>query len=89
MNETNVLFLAILKAALQGRQPELPSRISPEQWQALFRLAQIHKVLPLVYEAVYHHPSLADSPLLRSAKQQVRHQVILQTLRTIDCKPPE
>ena len=81
MNETNVLFLAILKAALQGRQPELPSQISPEQWQDLFRLAQIHKVLPLVYEAVYHHPSLADSPLLRSAKQQVRHQVILQTLR--------
>ena len=82
MNETNVLFLAILKAALQGRQPELPSQISPEQWQDLFRLAQIHKVLPLVYEAVYHHPSLAGSALLRSAKQQVRHQVILQSLRT-------
>ena len=82
MNETNVLFLAILKAALQGRQPELPSQISPEQWQDLFRLAQIHKVRPLVYEAVYHHPSLAGSALLRSAKQQVRHQVISQTLRT-------
>lgn len=82
MNETNVLFLAILKAALQGRQPELPSQIFPEQWQDLFRLAQIHKVLPLVYEAVYHHPSLAGSALLRSAKQQVRHQVISQTLRT-------
>ena len=82
MNETNVLFLAILKAALHGERPELPSNIPTEQWQALFHLAGIHKVLPLIYEAVYRHPSLAGTALLGRAKQQVRHQVVMQTLRT-------
>ena len=84
MNDTNILFLAIIKAALQGQRPELPPDIPPEQWQALFELAGIHKMLPLIYEAVYHHPALAGTALLGRAKQQVRHQVVSQTLRTED-----
>lgn len=76
MNETMKLFLAILKAALsktafQGDIPEA-------QWPALSSMADIHKVLPLFYEAVYHSSAPA------ALKPSVRQQVIAQTMRTAD-----
>jgi hypothetical protein len=83
MNDTNTLFLAILKAALKGQRPAIQQNISPEQWQALFHMAGIHNVLPLIYEAAHDHPSLAgQQALLASVKRQVRQLVVLQTLRT-------
>ena len=85
MNDTNTLFLAILKAALKGQRPAIQQNISPEQWQALFHMAGIHNVLPLFYEAVYAHPSPAkEQALLAAMKQKVRQQVILQTMRTAE-----
>ena len=62
----------------------MPSReITANEWQALFHLARIHNVLPLFYEAIYEQPSLATEPmLLATAKQQVRRQVIMQSIRT-------
>lgn len=76
MNETMKLFLAILKAALsktafQGDIPEA-------RWPALSSMADIHKVLPLFYEAVYHSSAPA------ALKPSVRQQVIAQTMRTAD-----
>ena len=83
MNETNTIFLAILKAVLKGQRPAIQQNISPEQWQALFHMAGIHNVLPLFYEAVHDQPSLGgQQELLASVKWQVRQLVILQTLRT-------
>ena len=83
MNETMKLFLMILRSALKDQRPELDRDIPTEQWQALFRLADIHKLLPLVYEAVQALPSLdREQALLADMKQKVRCQVIAQTLRT-------
>ena len=83
MNETMELFLMILRSALKDQRPELDRDIPTEQWQALFRLADIHKLLPLVYEAVQALPSLdREQALLADMKQKVRCQVIAQTLRT-------
>jgi hypothetical protein len=82
MNETIQIFLAILKAAMLGEKPDIPAHISMEQWQTVFRLAGIHNVLPLIWEAVYDHPSLAGQPLLSTLRQQVRREVILQSMRT-------
>lgn len=83
MNETAIMFLAIIKSALLNDRP-MPSReITANEWQVLFHLASIHNVLPLFYEATYEQPSLAAEPLLlATAKQKVRRQVIMQSIRT-------
>ena len=76
MNETMELFLAILKAALG--QTAFSGHISQSQWPALISMANMHKVLPLFYEAVYHASAPAE------LKSSVRQQVIAQTMRTAD-----
>ena len=83
MNETIHAFLEILTAAIHGRRAELHREITANEWQTLFHIAGIHHVLPLFYEAVYTHPSLADEQeLLAAMKQKVQRQVVLQTIRT-------
>ena len=76
MNETMELFLAILKAALS--KTAFSGHIPQSQWPALIHIAEMHKVLPLFYEAVYHEAAPAA---LRSS---VRQHVIAQTMRTAD-----
>lgn len=83
MNATIELFLAVLRAALGGERPVIYREIPADEWHALFRLAGIHNVLPLFYEAVYALPALAgEQALLTAVKGQVRQLVIAQTLRT-------
>ena len=85
MDTTINIFLAILKAALTGEKPSLDREISPEQWHSLFRLAGIHNVLPLFYEAVYQEPSFLNTQSLpASTKRRVTRQVITQTIRTAE-----
>ena len=74
-------FLTLLRSALGNSDDPLPE-LTPEQWQELFSLALEHKVLPLVYEPA--RPLLRQTALAAGLKQQVRQQVILQTLRTAD-----
>lgn len=76
MNETMELFLAILKAALC--KTAFAGHIPQSQWPALISMADMHKVLPLFYEAVYHASAPAE------LKASVRQQVIAQTMRTAD-----
>ena len=76
MNETMKLFLAILKDALS--KTAFAGHIPQSQWPALISMADMHKVLPLFYEAVYHTSAPAD------LKASVRQQVIAQTMRTAD-----
>lgn len=74
-------FLDILKAALRGERVQPEEALSAEDWQRIIRLAQIHNVLPMVYEATYHLPALQD-PSFMAIRQQVRYQVTLQTVKT-------
>ena len=84
MNTINKTFLTILKAALQGAPYRDDPGISPEDWQTLFAMAGIHKVLPLFYDAVYTCPAFQqlEPTIAPMMKHQVRQQVLLQTLRT-------
>ena len=77
-------FLKIMKASLAGKQAALEREISSNEWETLFKLAGIHNVLPMFYEAVYASPSLrqAEPPFLPGIKRQVWQQVMLQTRRT-------
>ena len=85
MDATSKLFLSMLMAALAGQKAAPDREISPAEWRGLFRLAGIHNVLPLVYEAVYQEPSLMkEQALASSVRQQVTQQVIAQTMRTAE-----
>ena len=86
MDTTMNMFLTIVKAALMGKQAEPDREILPDEWEKLFRMAEIHKVLPLFYEAVYGSQALrqAELPFLPAIRRQVQQQVMMQTLRTVE-----
>lgn len=81
LNLHDQYFLTIMGAALRGKQAELPEALSGEDWNMIARLAQIHHVLPLIYEATYRIPEMQDSAFA-ATKQKVRQQVLLQTMKT-------
>ena len=80
MTPTQQAFLSILRAALHGGE-DYPD-ISADQWPELLRLAQDHKVLPLVFETVHLRLRREVPELAAAVRGQVRNLVILQTLRT-------
>lgn len=77
MNERNLIFLKLLRCALQGEAAGDLGSLSERDWQELIGLAQAHKVLPLVYEAAHQ-----QMPQARQVKVQVQRQVLQQTLKT-------
>lgn len=77
-------FLQILRAALRGQPAESCIDLTEADWQQLFRLAGTHKVLPLVYEAVYTSPSLRGTAMAVSAKRSVLMQASMQAAKTAD-----
>lgn len=82
MERTHEMFLTALRSALRGEQADMA--LTGAEWTALLTLARIHKVLPLVFQAVHGSPSLEqmDGQRLALLRQQVKQQVVLQTLRT-------
>lgn len=82
METTINTFLNILKSALVNEQADLEQEIAPDEWQKLFRMASIHNVLPMFYEAVYMSLQQAELPFLPLIKRQVMQQVMMQTMRT-------
>ena len=81
MNETMKLFLEILKASLSGEPLDPDWEITSGEWQALLRMAGIHKVLPMFFETVHAAKSLGQAERLM-IKRQVMQQVMMQTIRT-------
>lgn len=86
MDIRNEQFLTLLRAALLDASPEPAEDLTREDLQELFSLAEIHQVLPLIYEAVCRIPGVKNSrtPELMTAKQQVFQQVMLQTMKTAE-----
>ena len=84
MKKIDKLFLQALKASLCGKKVNWSSRISMEEWLLLFRKAEIHRVLPMIYDTVYDCPSARrmDPEFLVPFKKKTVQQVMLQTIRT-------
>lgn len=82
MDRIESCFLTSLRCAMRGISIAEDPGLSPGEWQQLFRLATMHHVLPLVFEAVHTSASLQATPLLHAVKSQVRGQVILQMQKT-------
>ena len=62
------------------REPEL----NWEEWDQVFRMAGIHHVLPMVFEAVHVLPELRSYPPLPAIRRSVFQQVMLQTQKSAD-----
>ena len=84
MTQRDTLFLQALKAALLGRQVDWDQPISADQWAELLALADSHKVLPMIYQAVYACLSAASMPpeLSATCRARVRRLVMLQAQKT-------
>lgn len=84
MNENSRLFLEALKAAISGEKVHWTDELSAQDWAALFRMAEVHHVLPLIYDAVYESPAARrlDSALLAPYKKKMIQQVLVQTMKT-------
>jgi len=82
MNKTNEVFLAVLKGALVGEKVDPGRKVSAEEWGRLFRLARIHQILPLFYDAVYPYITEEAAALGAEIRMQVRVQVIRQAIKT-------
>ena len=84
MDIINKTFIAILKSSLMSEKVDFSQEISLNEWQSLFETANIHNVLPMVYESAYMSPSLQNinAPFIGIAKRQVMQQVMLQTIKT-------
>ena len=84
MDEIQNLFLTALRAGLRQERVNWEQPMETERWAALFQLAAEHKVLPMIYEAVYACPGAraADARLLVAYKQQTVMAVMQQTRKT-------
>lgn len=75
------LFLDALRAYLKNERVNWDFEISMDVWRSLFVLATVHKVQPLVFEAVYDCPATQhmDTKFLDAMKSQgvgvMMHQV--------------
>ena len=86
MNEINRLFLEALGVSLRGTRVQWEKPLEAQDWAALFRLAQAHHVLPMIFEAVYTCPAArcADAQLMLLAKRQTMQSVMMQAMKTGD-----
>ena len=81
LDRINETFLKILKAALLGEQFSEFTELSEEEWKSLLKLAEIHNVLPLVYQSAFKLAKTSDMPDLRS---KIRRLVMMQTVKTAE-----
>ena len=81
---TQTLFLQALRAALLNQSTDW-QEVSPEQWQALFSMAESHQVLPLVYQAVAGCPAAAQNrEFFAQLRGPVFQEVAIQTRKTAE-----
>lgn len=76
-------FLDILKTALLGEHLT-ESSLTEQQLEAIAQLAQQHKVLPLVFDAIHTLPGLSGTEFFVQLRKQSRQQILLQTRKTYD-----
>lgn len=84
MDKVNKLFLQALKASLCDQKVDWNFVVQPQEWMCLFHQAEIHHVLPMIYEAVYGCPAARklEVSFFSPFKKKTVQQVMMQTIRT-------
>lgn len=77
MKKTYEMFLEAFKAALHNSSVNWSEEVTGDEWREIFRLAAQHRVLPMVYEAVYSCPAASAD---KSGTVQMQRRAALQTM---------
>ena len=85
MNNIGNLFLRAIGAALKN-EPLREKNISQEELQGVLQMAEIHQVLPMVFEAVYGCAD-ADPRMLGYYRLRSMQLVAIQAQKTADFMP--
>lgn len=77
-------MLEALRCFLSGKKVLWKDGIKAEEWVGLFRLAQRHQILPMIYEAVYGCPAFSSCPAetAKTVRGRVIRQVMAQSMKT-------
>ncbi len=73
----NALFLEAVARGIRGERVQWEA-FSPETWEALFRLAQAQKLLPILIDAVCECPIGEAEAVFSAYRRDARRQVMLQ-----------
>ena len=86
MKSIQCLFLQALKASLENKKVQWEMLLQPQDWLELFKMAEEHRVLPLIYEAVYDCPAAQDTEkqVFTHYKRTTMQTVMLQTRKTAE-----
>lgn len=89
LEQIQQLFLQAMNAAVKNEQVDWQEPLTGGQWQELFHMAQVHRVLPMVFQAVYACPAAAsaDRGLMGWHRLQTMQHVTLQTQKTAQFLP--
>ena len=84
MNSIEELFLQALRASLKNESVNRDAPLSTGDWNGLFRLAEMHKVIPMVFEAVCGCPTVqdADRQVVELFKMRAIQSVSAQAVKT-------
>lgn len=84
MNKIDKMFLQALKTSLINEKVNWNEQITQKEWLHLFRQAEIHHVLPMIYDAVYCCPAAKqmDVSFFTPFKKKTVQQVMVQTMKT-------
>lgn len=78
------LFLEALRASITDQKVHWDFEMSMELWREIFQLAEAHKVMPLIFEAVYACPSAkcAEADFFSAMKRRSVSVMVLQIQKT-------
>lgn len=78
------ILLSALRCTLNGTALPPRPEVDASQWAAVFRTANEHKLLPLVFEAVYQQPGLQTGNLAAQYRRTVMGSVFIQASKTAE-----
>ena len=89
MTKSQTLFLQAVQAALKNEYVSWDEPISQEDWKGLFRLAEAHRMLPMVFQAVYRCPAArqVDGQVMGYYRFCSLQMVALQAQKTAEFAP--
>ena len=84
MERREQLFLEAMKAALEDRPVEWDRQVAAVEIKQVLELAQMHHVLPMIFESVYSCPAAADLDpgLVGECRKATLQAVMGQTVKT-------
>ena len=80
------LLLQALKASLENNSVQWEMKLQSQDWLDLFKMAEQHHILPMIYEAVFRCPAAQDAgqQIFAHYKINTLQTVMLQTIKTAE-----